>query len=53
MILDQLIRELQWIYGEDVTADTRFNINTDDFERKPETVGELATMISAMKGEEE
>ena len=75
MILDQLIRELEFIYGGDITADTsftddlnadslemmelmsdmedRFNINTDDFDHKPETVGELAQMIEAMKGAEE
>lgn len=75
MILDQLIRELEFIYGGGITADTsftddlgmdsldmvnlmsdmeeRFDINTDDFESKPETVGELAQMIEAMKGAEE
>ena len=74
MILEQIIRELEFIYDGDVTADTsftddlgmdsldmvelmsdieeRFDINTDDFERKPETVGELATMIEKLRGEE-
>lgn len=72
-ILDQVVRELTWVYGDEICTNTnftddlemdsldmqeliidledRYNVNVDEFNDKPLTVGELVDEIYKQGGE--